>query len=277
MSVTPQSLPIPQTQIPSAPSSSLCPENAESQRSRIRVASLARPQDPLATLLCPGPPYKAFQPRPEWSTLPGVGDDRTRGHSRPEDADPSAESGWVATDVAARAVRVSPRTIRRYIDQGKLEAKPQGKGVRREWLVSVDSLLTLRASQTTEEDVPDIGRGGEYADSIADVLREMSVRLESRAEEAAELRVRLELTERAQSTLEDERGQALQELEEERRQREEAERQREDMRRELDALREAQKAPETVEEVPESAELHPATGEPQEAAHRPWWRRWFGG
>jgi hypothetical protein len=29
VSVTPQSLPIPQTQVPSAASSSLCPENAE--------------------------------------------------------------------------------------------------------------------------------------------------------------------------------------------------------------------------------------------------------
>jgi hypothetical protein len=34
MSLTPQSLPIPQTQVPSAPSSSLCPDNAEGQRSR---------------------------------------------------------------------------------------------------------------------------------------------------------------------------------------------------------------------------------------------------
>src|SRR5215208_4248450 len=34
MGVVPQSLPIPQTQVPSAPSSSLCPENAEGQRSR---------------------------------------------------------------------------------------------------------------------------------------------------------------------------------------------------------------------------------------------------
>ena len=157
----------------------------------------------------------------------------------------SGESGWVATDVAARAVRVSPRTIRRYIDQGKLEAKPQGEGVKREWLVSVDSLHALRASRTTEGEVPDVDRGIEYADSIADVLREMSARLESRAEEAAELRVRLELTERAQSTLEAERRQALQELEEERRRREEAERQKEDMRLELEALREARKSPES--------------------------------
>jgi hypothetical protein len=171
-----------------------------------------------------------------------VGEDATRGRSRPEDADLSSESGWVTTDVAAKAVRVSPRTIRRYIDQGKLEAKPQGEGVRREWLVSVDSLHALRASRPIEEDVPEEVRSIDYADSIADVLREMSARLESRAEEAAELRIRLELTERAQSTLEDERRQTAQELEEERRRREEAERQREDLRRELEALRAARES-----------------------------------
>jgi len=171
-----------------------------------------------------------------------VGEDDTRGRSRPEDADLSSESGWVTTDVAAKAVRVSPRTIRRYIDQGKLEAKPQGEGVRREWLVSVDSLHALRASRPIEEDVPEEVRSIDHADSIADVLREMSARLESRAEEAAELRVRLELTERAQSTLEDERRQTAQELEEERRRREEAERQREDLRRELEALRAARES-----------------------------------
>jgi phosphoenolpyruvate carboxylase len=179
--------------------------------------------------------------------------------------------------VAARAVRVSPRTIRRYIDQGKLEAKPQGEGVRREWLVSVDSLHALRASRTTEEDVPDVDRDAEYADTIADFLREMSARLESRAEEAAELRVRLELTERAQSTLEDERRQALQELEEERGLREKAEREREDLRRELEGFREAQEAPETVEEASEGAGPRSSTGEDQEGVRRPWWRRWFGG
>jgi chromosome segregation ATPase len=171
-----------------------------------------------------------------------VGEDDTRGRSRPEDADLSSESGWVTTDVSAKAVRVSPRTIRRYIDQGKLEAKPQGEGVRREWLVSVDSLHALRASRPIEEDVPEEARSIDHADSIADVLREMSARLESRAEEAAELRVRLELTERAQSTLEDERRQTAQELEEERRRREEAERQREDLRRELEALRAARES-----------------------------------
>jgi len=47
----------------------------------------------------------------------------------------------------------------------------------------------------------------------------MAARLESRAEEAAGLRVRLELTERARSTLVDERRQAARELEEARRER----------------------------------------------------------
>jgi hypothetical protein len=210
-----------------------------------------------------------------------VGEDHTRGRSRPDLADLSSDSGWVTTDVAAKAVRVSPRTIRRYIDQGKLEAKLQGEGVRREWLVSVDSLHALRASRTIEEEVPEEVRNIDYADSIADVLREMSARLESRAEEAAELRVRLELTERAQSTLEDERRQALQELAEERRRREEAEQQREDMRRELKALREARESPGSPDPTdtpkPDQGEAQAATQHQQPPAERrSWWRRVFG-
>ena len=187
----------------------------------------------------------------------------------------SGESGWVTTDVAAKAVRVSPRTIRRYIDQGKLEAKPQGEGVRREWLVSVDSLHALRASRTIAEDIPDRDRDVEYADSIADVIREMAARLETRAEEAAELRIRLELTERAQSTLEDERRQALRELEEARRLREVAERELADLRRELETLREVPEGRETLEEQ-QSADQPSATGAGQEDVERPWWRRIFG-
>jgi hypothetical protein len=207
-----------------------------------------------------------------------VGEDHTSGHSRTNLGDLSSDQGWVTTDVAAKAVRVSPRTIRRYIDQGKLQAKPQGEGVRREWLVSVDSLHALRASRTNEGDVPDVSPGVEPVDSIADVVREMSARLESRAEEAAELRVRLELTERAQSTLEDERRQAVQELEQERRRREEAEQEREDLRRELQALKEARESSQTADEESQSVEPRSATGETQEGAERrPWWRRVFGG
>src|SRR5918994_1936959 len=120
-----------------------------------------------------------------------MGEETPRGQSRPELADLFSESGWITTEVAARAVRVSPRTIRRYVDQGKLEAKPQGEGVRREWLRSVDRLHALRASRTFEDTSPRYDRGDTAdigadttADSIADVLREMSARLERRAEEA---------------------------------------------------------------------------------------------
>jgi hypothetical protein len=227
-----------------------------------------------------------------------VGEDRTRGHSRPDAADTSGESGWITTEVAARAVRVSPRTIRRYIDQGKLEAKPQGEGVRREWLVSVDSLHALRAARTIEQDVPESDRGVEYADSLADVLREMAARLESRAEEAAELRVRLELTEQTQSTLEEERRRAREELAEERRRREEAEQERDDLRRKLDEWRQLEESAEITaheihdrlaakrgrEETPTEApeprvspsEPVPNTETPPEAERVPWWRRVLG-
>jgi predicted nuclease with TOPRIM domain len=78
------------------------------------------------------------------------------------------------------------------------------EGVERRWLVSVDSLHALRASRTATTDSPRTDREHIEADSIADVLREMSVRLEMRTAEAVEMRTRLELSERAQSTVEEE-------------------------------------------------------------------------
>jgi hypothetical protein len=142
----------------------------------------------------------------------GVGEDCIRGQSRTDNADLAGESGWVTTEVAARALRVSPRTIRRLIERGELEAKGEGEGVKRTWSVSVASLHKLRASRTERGAVPEPGR--EATDEATDEatadtnvvswLVEMSARLEERAAEAAELRTRLELTERAHSTLEEE-------------------------------------------------------------------------
>jgi hypothetical protein len=215
-------------------------------------------------------------------------EEASHGQSRPDLADLSSESGWVATDVAARAVRVSPRTIRRYIEQGKLEATLEGEGVRREWLVSVDSLHALRATRTFEDSSPDADRvnavatAAATAANIADVLRDMAARLERRAEEAAELRVRLEITERAQSTLDQERRQALGDLEETRRRLDETERERDELRRELDALKESyEEAPEPPETPPEASAPTDASAEAQEASERQeerkgWLRRFFG-
>lgn len=158
-----------------------------------------------------------------------MGEDEIRGHSRPDDADESpterlgplgrpgtpgqsrtedlgsdTSSGWVTTEVAARAVRVSPRTIRRLIDRGELEARAEGEGVRRKWYVSVDSLHALRMSQLDEAGSPRTVREEDLGDNLADVIRDMSARLEDRTAEAVEMRTRFELTERTRSTMEEE-------------------------------------------------------------------------
>jgi serine phosphatase RsbU (regulator of sigma subunit) len=79
------------------------------------------------------------------------------------------------------------------------------------------------------------------------------------AARASEFRVRLELSERAQSTLEEQ-------LAEERRGREETERELEELRRQLQALRQERESPETVEEGLERVGPRPATVESQEPA-----------
>jgi uncharacterized coiled-coil DUF342 family protein len=74
----------------------------------------------------------------------------------------------------------------------------------------------------------------------------------------------------------DERRQAVQELEQERRGREETRRELEELRRQLQALREARESPQTLGEEPERADPNSlATVESQEGAQRPWWRRVF--
>jgi hypothetical protein len=105
--------------------------------------------------------------------------------------------------------------------------------------------------------------------NIGEALRHAIERVEERTAEATEMRIRLELTEQAQSTLREE-------LIEERRRREEAEREREDLRQELAAVRESRESPQAVQEQPERAEPHSATVESQEPIQRPWWRRVFG-
>ena len=158
------------------------------------------------------------------------------GHARTNSSGMSGMPGWVTTEVAARAVRVSPRTIRRLIDRGELRAKAEGEGVERRWLVDVDSLYALRSSRPETRNRPGSVHGLDAAagapDSVADVLRELAARVEERTTEAVEMRIRLELSEQAQSTIE----------EEARRLRQENER----LRQELEALSETLENPETA-------------------------------
>ena len=202
-----------------------------------------------------------------------MAEEPTRGQSRPGDTDMSGLSGWITTDVAARAVRVSPRTIRRYIDRGDLKAKVEGEGVERRWLIDVDSLHALRASRPESESVRGVSGEPEGADRLADVIRDLAARVEERTAEATEMRIRLQLSEQAQSTVE----------EEARRLREE----NEQLRQELEALRGARESSETVLEdpylthappTPENTLYGTSAQEAEESLQRrsSWWRRFFG-
>jgi hypothetical protein len=153
----------------------------------------------------------------------------------------TAPSGWVSTQQAARALGISPRTVRWHIEQGNLQAKPEGEGVKRTWFVSIDSLHTFRDARQAAGEMPRgyhaPTQGPEIAaESPGEAIRVLAERLENAAARAAEYRVRLELSERAQSTLESD-------LAEERRRREAAERERDDLRRRLEASQEARESP----------------------------------
>ena len=204
-----------------------------------------------------------------------MGEEDTRGDNAASNREDAAHAGWVTTQVAARSLAISPRTVRWHIEQGHIEAKPQGEGVKRSWLVSIDSLQAFRDARQRQGQSPGGFREEQKNADIAaqlpgNPIRELADRLVEEASRASELRVRLEIAEKAESTLREE-------LAEERRRREEAEQERKDLRQELYALREATKASETLEEEPERAEPRPATVQSQEGVQRPWWRRVFGG
>jgi hypothetical protein len=137
-------------------------------------------------------------------------------------------SGWTTTQAAARALGVTPRTVRLYIDRGELEGMLETGTEKRVWLVSIDSLNTLRAKRGTGGIVPE--DSPEIAESIPEAMHDLAVRLENRASEAAELRTRLELTEKTQSTIEEERNRLAESLRQ-------AEEQAEMLRKELEAER----------------------------------------
>jgi hypothetical protein len=71
-------------------------------------------------------------------------------------------------------------------------------------------------------------------DTLADVLRDLAGRLEARIAEATELRTRLEITERAESSLREERERLLADIE---RERSEREKDRQRVEEELQRLR----------------------------------------
>jgi hypothetical protein len=126
-------------------------------------------------------------------------------------------SGWVTTDVAAEALGVSARTVRNYILDGALVARKEKEGINERYVVSVDSLHALRDQRKQEgklqarsrrtsrrSEATAEGAAELVSKTAVDMMRETFTSLEMQMAQNAELRVRLELTERAESTLREE-------------------------------------------------------------------------
>jgi hypothetical protein len=195
---------------------------------------------------------------------------------------PHAEqSGWVTTKVAAQALRVDPRTIRKYISQGKLEARVEGEGVDKTYLVSIDSVYALRSvrsgPQTGRGDSPRGAAASGVSEDLVALVRDLTSEVTRRSSEAAELRTRLELTEQAESSL---RNALEQRLERERILREQAERERDELREILESRSEATGAAESDEGALYGTSRQEAKVSLQRRSERSeagsWWRRFFG-
>ena len=127
-----------------------------------------------------------------------MGEERTRGNS-------AGESGWVTTQVAAEALGVDPRTVRTYISRGILKAKVEGEGVEKAYSVDIDSLYALRDARKSSGKGPrKIREKSADAEDFAELIRDLTAQVVERSSEAADLRARLQLTERTQSSLEEE-------------------------------------------------------------------------
>jgi hypothetical protein len=190
----------------------------------------------------------------------------------------AGDSGWTTTKQAAKVLGVSRRSVQGYVRRGLLEAREEGEGVGKTFLVSIDSLNALRDRRRREAgEAANFAEASESAEQTANLyanageaLRHAIERVEARTAEATELRIRLEITEKAESTL-------RAELEEVHRRREEVEREREQLRRELEALRAVRESPPAPTPEPERAPPRSAPPGPQERISRPWWRRVFRG
>jgi excisionase family DNA binding protein len=180
---------------------------------------------------------EAVSPAPQDSedtTTRSVVGDTPGGKEAESLADVRGESGWVTTKVAAEALGVDPRTVRTYISRGVLEAKAEGEGVEKTYLVSIDSVYSLRDRKgatrkfrgSTRAKSARIQDNAEDSEGLAGMVRELTSELIRSTSEAADLRARLELTERAESSLRED----LERVREERqRHQEEAQRLREQL------------------------------------------------
>jgi chromosome segregation ATPase len=171
-------------------------------------------------------------------------------------------SGWTTTEVAAASLGVTPRTIRSYIQQGDLVGQLEGKGIEQAWRVSIASLEELRDKRQSQGKLQRKNRkSSSIEEDVVEVIQALSARLETRVAEAADLRARLELTAKAESTLQAERDRLLADV---KREREEKGRERE--RAEL-LEQKRQQAQEEAQRLREELEAERSKG---------FWQRLFG-
>ena len=177
---------------------------------------------------------------------------------------------------------VSSRSVRNYILNGDLAARKEKEGINERYVVSVDSLYALRDRRNQEGKLPGKFRGAArrsegstelVRETAVDMLRETLTSLETHIAQNAELRARLELTERAESTLreelERERGQRGTDVERERSERLQAQERAEQLEQERARLEaEHRRAEEEAAALREELEAERGKG---------FWRRLFGG
>jgi chromosome segregation ATPase len=201
---------------------------------------------------------------------------------RKEGGSDEGSSGWVTTDVAAEALGVSARSVRNFIMNGDLVARKETEGINERYLVSVDSLYALRDRRKQAGKLPGnrrrtSSRSEEPAELVretaVDMLRETLASLETHIAQNAELRARLELTERAESTvreeLERERRQRLEDVQRERAERLEAQESAKQLEQERSRLEaEHRRAQEERDRLQEELEAERGKG---------FWRKLFGG
>jgi excisionase family DNA binding protein len=120
------------------------------------------------------------------------------------------EEDTYTTAQAARILKVTDRGVRKMIDRGELEARQDERG---------RHLIPQRAVHAMLEERRTVGEGEVSSVEIsrsAEEARELRERVEGLQRELGRLEGRLELTERTESTMREERERLAQLLEEER-------------------------------------------------------------
>jgi excisionase family DNA binding protein len=119
------------------------------------------------------------------------------------------EEDTYTTGQAARILKVTDRGVRKMIDRGELEANQDERGRHLIPQRAVHAMLEERRAGVGESSTEETSRSAEEA-------RELRERVEGLQRELGRLEGRLELTERTESTLREERERLEELLEEER-------------------------------------------------------------